>query len=243
MRFKMFWLRWVMVIAAVICPLCAMCVWKWRLSGEKINDVGIFVSIVSMIFAFIAVLVALKVNESVSIQALYRQYFTTDTLRNIRSVAMVERLWNEEKVPEVGRPYFQVRLPDGNYKGPIKILNIDKLCTDTIRRRPWTEKQDESRRAIANFYRLAYRLYESGNINKKALRDICTMDAFALLFDVVEPMEAIINDDYNWYEFYELMKIMKGDYQAICRKTQSHDVHSQYLDDKFKEWVPAEIGV
>ena len=58
-----------------------------------------------------------------------------------------------------------------------------------------------------------------------------------LLFNVIEPMAAMIKDDYNWHEFHGLMSVLKDIYPAFFARTQSHHARPVYWDANTKAWV------
>ena len=61
-----------------------------------------------------------------------------------------------------------------------------------------------------------------------------------LLFNMIEPMEAMINDDYNWHEFHGLVAVLKDVYPLYLVRTQSHHARSVYRDANTKAWVGQE---
>ena len=197
---------------------------------------GMIVAVVSMVFGFTAIHVTLKLNESVKIQEFHQRYSGEDALRAIRAVADVGRMWERDAVGEFGRPKFVPRSNDNNPEGRISVENIAELQVDGARRRPWSEEQDKARRALGAFYRSAYRLYANRSIGKAALLEICATDAIVLLFNVIEPMEAMINDDYNWHEFHGLMKALKDVYPSFSKRTRSHLARPVYWDEGSGTW-------
>ena len=64
--------------------------------------------------------------------------------------------------------------------------------------------------------------------------------ASVLLFNVIEPMEAMINDGYNWHEFHGLMSVLKDIYPSFLARTQSHHDRPVYWDANAKSWVEQE---
>ena len=78
----------------------------------------------------------------------------------------------------------------------------------------------------------------SGELALKAIREVA--DAIVLLFNVIEPMEAMINDDYNWHEFHGLMSVLKDVYPSFLARTQSHHDRPVYWDANTKSWVEQE---
>lgn len=197
---------------------------------------GMIVAVISMAFGFTAIHVTLKLNESVKIQEFHQRYSGEDALRAIRAVADVGRMWELDAVAEFGHPRFTPRSAENNPEGRIAVENIAELQVDGARRRPWSEEQDKARRALGAFYRSAYRLYANRSIGKAALLEICATDAIVLLFNVIEPMEAMINDDYNWHEFHGLMKALKNVYPSFSKRTRSHLARPVYWNGVTGTW-------
>lgn len=233
----------VMVACAVIVLVCHL----YETPAPEANMLryayahgGMIVAVVSMLFGFTAIHVTLKLNESVKIQEFHQRYSGEESLKAIRAVADVGRMWAEGTVGEFGRPKFAPRSNENNPEGRIAIENIADLQVDGARRRPWSEEQDRARRALGAFYRSAYRLYAGRSIGKAALVDICATDAIVLLFNVVEPMEAMINDDYNWHEFHGLMKALEDVYPSFATRTRSHQARPVYWDAAAGKWLEQE---
>ncbi len=234
-------------VIAIVCLVVVLVCHLFETPPPEVNALrytyahaGIIVAIASMIFGFTAIHVTLKLNESVKIQEFHQRYSGELALKAIRAVADVGRMWGRKEVAGFGRPDFEPRSPANNPKGRIVVKNIASLQVDGARRRPWSESQDKARRALGAFYRSAYRLYANRSIGKEALLDICATDAIVLLFNVIEPMEAMINDDYNWHEFHGLMAVLKDVYPDFLTRTQSHHARPVYWDSNTKAWVEQE---
>lgn len=234
-------------VIAVVCLLVVLVCHLFETPPPEVNALrytyahsGMIVAIASMIFGFTAIHVTLKLNESVKIQEFHQRYSGELALKAIRAVADVGRMWDRNEVVGFGRPKFEPRSPGKNPHGRIVVENVAALQVDGVRRRPWSESQDKARRALGAFYRSAYRLYANRSIGKDALLDICATDAIVLLFNVIEPMEAMINDDYNWHEFHGLMTALKDVYPRFLERTQSHHDRPVYWDAISKSWVEQE---
>ena len=65
-------------------------------------------------------------------------------------------------------------------------------------------------------------------------------DVIVLLFNVIEPMEAMINDDCNWHEFHGLMSALKDVYPSFIERTKSHHDRPVYWNANAKTWVEQE---
>ena len=66
--------------------------------------------------------------------------------------------------------------------------------------------------------------------------------AVGLLVNVIEPMEAMIDDDYNWHEFHGLMAVLKDVYPDLLARTQSHHDRLAYSDALSQSWVGQEAA-
>ena len=234
-------------VIAIVCLVVVLVCHLFETPPPEVNALryiyahaGIIVAIASMVFGFTAIHVTLKLNESVKIQEFHQRYSGEAALKAIRLVADVGRMWNRNEVVGFGHPDFVPRSADNNPEGRICVKNIAELKVNGARRRPWSEEQDKARRALGMFYRSAYRLYANRSIGKEALLDICATDAIVLLFNVIEPMEAMINDDYNWHEFHGLMASLKDVYPRFLERTKSHHDRPVYWDANAKAWVEQE---
>ena len=232
-----------MGVVVAVCIAAVLICHVFETSAPEVNILryayahgSMIVAAVSMVFGFTAIHVTLKLNESVKIQEFHQRYSGEDALRAIRAVADVGRMWERDAVGEFGHPRFVPRSNDNNPEGRISVENISELQVDGARRRPWSEEQDKARRALGAFYRSAYRLYANRSIGKAALLEICATDAIVLLFNVIEPMEAMINDDYNWHEFHGLMKVLKDVYPTFSTRTRSHLARPVYWDGATGTW-------
>ena len=198
--------------------------------------VGMVVALASMVFGFAAIHATLKLNESVKLQEFHFLYAREDTLEAIRWIGDVARMWADGGVGDFGRPDFDARTPGANPTGPLSIRNLAALEGGGVRRRPWSEREDRARRVLKNHFLALHKLYETRSIGRRTLRDLCDNDAFVLLFSVVEPMEAIINDCYKWQPFRDLMRLC-GDVWAECsRRAAAHRLQAVYWDRAAGRW-------
>jgi hypothetical protein len=198
---------------------------------------GMIVASISMVCGYLAIYVTLKLNESVKIQEFNAKYAEDTALDAIRAVANVKKIWEAGLVGDFKRPIFSGRSMASNPKGPISIKNWKALIVDGERHRPWTEDQDHARRMIKNYFLAAYQLYNDRSIGKEAFLDICSKDALVLFFDVVEPMEAMINRNYKYEPFYGIMRVFGPLYEDAKKKAKDHDAKQMYWDFKEKKWV------
>lgn len=68
---------------------------------------------------------------------------------------------------------------------------------------------DAERRIVKGFFNDAWRARKLDIITDAELKEICSVDAYKLYHEIIEPMEAIKNKDYNPESFVELKKIIK----------------------------------
>lgn len=198
---------------------------------------GMIVAAISMVCGYLAIYVTLKLNESVKIQEFNAKYAEDTALDAIRAVANVKKIWDAGLVGDFKRPIFTGRSMASNPPEKISIANKDELIVDGERRRPWTEAQDHARRLIKNYFLTAYQLYTDRSIGKAAFLDICSKDALVLFFDVVEPMEAMINRNYDHEPFYGIMRVFGPLYEKAKKKAEDHEAKQMYWDFKDKKWV------
>lgn len=198
---------------------------------------GVILTLAGLISGFLAVYISVKVNESMAINSFHVRYGEDAMLDAIRDISNVGRRWSRSAANGFIAPIAFVRTDVLNPEGRIQIHNRKSLVTEKERFFPWTEKEDYSRRKLKNYFASALELYRSRRIGRKALRNICDNDSFRLLFTVVEPMEFVMNDKYNYDVFYELMDVMKDVYQIHAEITKSHDAVRHYWDADKSVWV------
>lgn len=198
---------------------------------------GMIVAAISMVCGYLAIYVTLKLNESVKIQEFNAKYAEDAALDAIRAVANVKKIWEAGLVGDFKRPIFSGRNMTSNPNEPISITNWEDLIVDGERHLPWTEEQDHARRMIKNYFLAAYQLYNDRSIGKEAFLDICSKDALVLFFDVVEPMEAMINSNYKFEPFHGIMKVFGPLYEDAKENAKDHDDKQMYWDFKKKKWV------
>lgn len=77
----------------------------------------------------------------------------------------------------------------------------------------WTEEENNARRKVKGYFIDVLDLYLEGKISREIFRRIVDKSALPLLFDVVEPMEWYLNEDYDYRKFYKIMLIAGDIYQ------------------------------
>ncbi len=197
---------------------------------------GLVFTVVSLLAAFLAVYVTVKVNETMSLHSFNVRYGEDAMCKTIREVSGVGRRWREADGTGLVAPVAFLRTEVNNPDGRIQIANMNQLVKGKDRYFPWTEEEDFARRRLKNFFSSALELYRSRSISLKTMRNICDNDSFRLLFTVVEPMEYIINEKYNYDVFFELMNIMKDVYSKYGDLTKSHEDVRHYWDSAGKTW-------
>lgn len=200
----------------------------------------VVIALIGILFGALAVFVTIKVNETMSFHSFNVRYGQDAMLDAVRNVAAAGRMWAKsslEQNPKFITPCFISRSESFNPNGRININNRNELILRRERFFPWSKDQDYARRRLKNYFSSALELYRSHSISKKILRNICDNDSFRLLFMVVEPMEAIMNDKYNYDVFYELMDVMKDVYAKYAAITESHDDVRHYWDGGRNTWT------
>ena len=198
--------------------------------------VGALISFIAAIFAFLAIVVTAKVNETMNLHSFNLRYGDDQMLAAVRAIGVVERRWNDLRKGGVASgvspfdtpPEAVLRSDKKNVKGPIAISNYSKFVTDFDRFKPWTEEEDRARRLVKNYFSSALELYRCGGISKKTLRVVCDTDAVTLLFNVIEPMEFITNEEYKFEVFYDLMKILRDVYARKIDESKAHTKTSHF---------------
>ncbi|MBR4523807.1 MAG: hypothetical protein IKO64_06210 [Kiritimatiellae bacterium] len=199
------------------------------------------IALLSLAVAAISVYVTIKVNETVNYHSFNTQYGGNDMLSAIRAVGDVGRRWTAYFCgsPDGAgfiAPYVFTRNEDYNPNDRLIIKNIKSFVVDNNRYMPWSEEEDRARRMLKNHFSQALELYRTRRIGKSVFRNICDNDSLRLLFEVVEPMEAIMNEEYHFNVFYEIMEAMKDECPRLRDITKAHDYTRYYWD------VPKEKG-
>lgn len=83
----------------------------------------------------------------------------------------------------------------------------------------WDEKVTDARRQIKFFFHNALSLYVSGAVSYATFRRIVDKSAICVLFDIVEPIESMLNPFYNHTAYYQLMLLCSD----IYAKHKEHD--------------------
>lgn len=190
----------------------------------------ILIALIAMAFSYLAVIVTAKVNETMNLHSFNLRYGDTQMLTAVRTIGDVERRWSDlrkagaapDAPPYDTPPEADVRTDKKNADCRICISNYDKFVTQNDRYKPWTKDEDSARRIVKNYFSSALELYRSGGISKKTLRVVCDTDAVTLLFNVIEPMEAIINEKYKYDVFYDLMKVLRDVYVRKVKESGAH---------------------
>lgn len=196
----------------------------------------ILIAFIAMAFSYLSVIVTAKVNETMNLHSFNLRYGDSQMLTAVRTIGNVERRWFNLRtagVAPAASPYdtppeAEARTDRKNGKGRIAISNYNTYVNATERFKPWTEEEDKARRMVKNYFSSALELYRCGGISKKTLRVVCDIDAITLLFNVVEPMECIINEEYKFDVFYDLMKVVKNVYARKVKDAAAHKKTSHF---------------
>lgn len=181
--------------------------------------VSIAISLVTIIFTGIAIFVACRINESVQAAEGTKIYFSSEMRKSIRDIAHLKNeLQARINSISPNTPQLSIRTKDNNHT-----FRSNHWENITL---PWTEKEDNSRRIVKSYFLLLHSLrYERIiPISKYTFRKLCSVDAFSLFFEIIEPMESILNKNYNSLPFYKLMKDA-GDILDRNEKTRIKNTH------------------
>ena len=200
------------------------------------RHVGILITFIAAVFAFLAIVVTAKVNETMNLHSFNLRYGEDMMHKAVRTIGDVERRWNAARkagVPSGASPFdippnVKVRTDKDNDNERITISNPSTFVTPTQRSVPWTNDENLARRIVKNYFSSALELYRCGAISKKTLRVICDIDAVTLLFNVIEPMELIINEEYKFDVFYDLMKVVRNIYAQKVKESAAHKKPVQF---------------
>ena len=200
------------------------------------THLGTLISFIAAVFAFLAIVVTAKVNETMNLHSFNLRYGDDKMLAAVRTIGDVERRWEDLRKAGVSPSALPFDIPPDvdnrtdthNKKGHIVIKNYSTFVTATERFKPWTEEEDKARRLVKNYFSSALELYRCGGISKKTLRVVCDTDAVTLLFNVIEPMEYITNEKYKSDVFHDLMNVLRDVYARKLRESAAHKKTSHF---------------
>ncbi|MBR6797284.1 MAG: hypothetical protein IKM45_01160 [Opitutales bacterium] len=178
------------------------------------DNLTLFISIATLIFTGIAIFVACRINESVQAAECTKIYFSKKMLKSIRVLFGLRDKLDKRIGFENPNTKLTTRKPENNSK-KLFVLHGD------VKSYPWTEEEDCARRIVKSYFQLIYELRHKRiiPISKYMLGRLCDVDALPLYFEVIEPMEKILNNGYNTEPFYCLMKDVKNIYNKKRQQT------------------------
>lgn len=191
--------------------------------GEYICSI---VGILALLISGISLRLSYCINETLKISELRGRYAENEMLDDLRALRMVVDSWKSD-----GGPCYCKRMYNENFKRKIRICNRDKFVFDFDKQRklPWTKEQDQARRRIKFWYLSAYKIYSNHSVCKQAFLEIIDTDSISLLFEVIEPMECLINENYDWVLFYNIMKQTNKDFwEKKETQVQAHSYETIY---------------
>lgn len=186
------------------------------------DNLTLFISITTLIFTGIAIFVACKINESVQAAECTKIYFSKEMLKSIRVLFGLRDKLDKRIEFDIE---LKAKTPENNSK---KLVVLDD-----VKNYPWTEEEDCARRIVKSYFQLIYELRHKRiiPISKYMLKRLCDVDALPLYFEVIEPMEKILNNGYDTEPFYCLMKDVKNIYNKKRQQTAK-------VERKNKKFLP-----
>lgn len=184
----------------------------------------ILISLIAAAFAIVSCRVAIGVNtsvigvrESVYGQSFDKAYADKSMLDALR---VLGKLGNKGGfgLSQLNAIGIYPRTPSNNPKGRIATPKMDNHGEDKVLNLPWTEEEDSARRTVKNYFLDIVHRKRGGSIGEVEFKAACNKDALLLLFNVVEPMEYMLNPTYNGEPFYEIMHIMKDEYLRLVKR-------------------------
>lgn len=120
-------------------------------------------------------------SEGLLVSAFLNEYASPEMLRYLRLL----RNWESEK----GKGFEE------NWRKALE--NADSKALEV----------DQARRYVKSYFLKALRLYESGYVNKKFLKQVCSVDGINIMYDIVEPLEYALNPASDKEHFEKLRKL------------------------------------
>lgn len=136
--------------------------------------------------------------EAQLLSAYNDKYFENDMLDAIR----VLRKWGDEHQTCLQKQ----RTPEKNPRNAPEFEEAHDIT--------WPSEVDRSRRKVKAYFVNALDLYERDMLSRRFFNDIVNKEAITTLFDIVEPLEWLLNKQYDASKFYRLMEYASEIYKA-----------------------------
>jgi hypothetical protein len=155
-----------------------------------LSNVAALGALVAALAAWMAVRETKRASEGQLFSSLFAEYGCLEMLDALR----VLRNWMTEKGPDFAA------------KWKMALQASDSSAHEV----------DRARRRVQHYFVRALRLHEAGYASLKLLRSLCVVDGINILYDVVEPLEAELNEHYDHRAFSKLKKLCGGTEAVIA---------------------------
>lgn len=204
---------WVLAIIVLVClanSCCCRYEHFWDVQFSDVIQLGLFV------LAYVAILSARQLQEANVLSNhldIYKDEKMCSYIRVLRNLSLPAG-FHERTRTSANNPDGRIEINPGDFA--------------------WYEDEDEARRKVKFFYANALDLYKRGYVGKNFLDKLVELDAFMVLFEIVEPMECCLNSEYNYELFYELMSLYEEKFGCL-KQRQKHQGPKRVLRGKRSE--------
>lgn len=159
-----------------------------ELQGE--TSWGDMFTMLSALFAGVSILSFVHLHESKTVNSFQHSYAKPKMARALRTLVDYRTS---------NRKYFRMhRVSSSNSNERLALPGVSAPAH-------WSEAVTDARRHIKFYFSNALGLYVSGAISLAAFRRIVDKSAICVFFEIVEPIEAMLNPFYNQTPYYKLM--------------------------------------
>lgn len=170
---------------------------------SEISTVADCLTFFSVVVALMTLFQTKSLKEADFIEKYNEKYQQNDMRFSLEVLGEIEKRLSKENKE-------MLRMPINNKNKQIKLIQKEEFENAF-------SYANEARRNVKLYFLNILDLYLHNKISVSTLRIICNKSGLLLLFSVVEPMEKILNDRYDYKKFYILM-IMLHDIWEEKRK-------------------------
>lgn len=159
----------------------------------------------------------------------------------LHEASLISKHYDMYAQPEMARAMRRLMGFLREYKDDFRIhrtpVHNQPHCINASQNRSlkWPQDVDDARRKIKFYYFDAVDLYTSGKISRSSFKKLIDQSAICVLFDVIEPMEYMLNPVYDARRYYRLMLLFPSVYS-------NHKVYDIAINSN-RIILPEEAGV
>lgn len=156
-------------------------------------------------------------------------------LHESKTMNSFQHSYAKPKMARALRTLVDYRTANGDFFRIHRVASMNKnsrlVLPGVMAPNHWEEDVTDARRHIKFYFINALSLYVSGAISHTTFRRIVDKSAICVFFDIVEPIESMLNPFYNHTAYYQLMLLCSD----IYRLHEEHD----YISGGMRRDLPA----